>query len=300
MLRRNESIAIVGIILSVIGYTFFILNIVVFDPQNRLVRIDHDFTFIDNPIAVNYDLTKDSYLLTIQQAKNAQHSRFKAFFNGIEFKANTYPGFKERNAVDVAYIHVSPSLIKEGSNRLSVIFPEATPENVQIVLCNYRKNFGNGIYLLFADSAMVKRLPFLQNVPLFVLLLLLSAGMSLYRFGKRTSPSRISLFINQQWSSISFIHTSLLMFLGVCYLLHYTVIITPCIFIIFLLCVSILLFWNDPLAKLPSNDRFDSNRANLLIKEAHLNIKVLSILSLLIIVVNGLLYWPSFFHLFRQ
>jgi len=298
---KSKLLVILCTILTVTSLLLLYNSLVIWDSQNKFEEVRRKFYTIDNRIKLSFDLSNDSYLLkTTYEAGSKQNPEFR--FNEVKFTANTFPYERKRGAYNNVYIHLPREIVKQGRNSLEIVFPDSPPSQVHVILRNYRKYTGEGIYILFSDSAHLPASKIFFRFHPFSNILILSLGIMTYLLGRNVFISKDRPFLYQHRYLLLLLFVLLLFILTgwIGFNLGYGVVITPNFFwnFVFIILAPLLAILSYKILKW-SPISF-TKAAEFCFTEKKFDIRIGIAFLLLIIAVNLYIYWPCFFHLFRH
>ena len=298
---KSKFFFIAGLILVGTGLISLYSLAVISNPQEKFEKIKRRFYPRENRITVNFELSKDAYLLRIRHKINKTIRR-EIFFNGIEFTANIFHYRRERVDVETSYIRLPKEKVREGKNTVDIIFSRDLDSDVKIRFTNYRKRIVDIAYILFPDSVYLPTgKGFFATTPLTSILILLSWIIA-YFLGRRVFVSKDRLFLYCQRYLLLLFFALLTLFLAgwISANSGYRVVLTPYFFWEFVFIILTPLLAIESYKILEKNSVSFRKLVEFFFTQKEFDIRTGVFFFLLIIIVNLWVYWPSFSHLFRH
>ncbi|UCF00109.1 MAG: formylglycine-generating enzyme family protein [Planctomycetota bacterium] len=298
---KNRFFIITGLIFVGICLTSLYSFAVISSPHEKFEKIKRTFYLKGNRIRVNFELPKDAYLLQITHkiGKNIQR---EIFFNGIKFTANIFHYRRERRYVETSYIRLPKERVREGVNSVDIIFSKDLASDVKIRFTNYRKRIVDIAYILFPDSVYLPTGKAFLRITPFTNILILLSWIIAYFLGRNffLSKDRLSLYCQRYLLSLLFLFLLFFVVGWISANSGYRAVLTPDFFWEFVFIVLAPLLAIRLYQILKKNLVFFRKLVDFLFAQKKFNIPVGVVFSVLIIIVNLWVYWPSFFHLFRH
>ena len=298
---RHSLFIIAGIILLGISLSCLYSQIVISDSQGKLEEIKRTFYLKENTLDAKFELAKGTYLLKIKHIAEKDQCK-EIFFNGFKVTANTWPYKRKRSGSEISYIHLPKEIVKQGKNIINITFSNDRAPDVYINLRNYRRDLGSGIYILFSDSAHLGTNKILPKIIPFANILILLLGLMTYLLAKNVFVSKGRAFPRYWIYLLLTLLILLVLFLAgwISSNLGYRVVVTSFLFWngVFVFLSPFFVIAAANISKTPSS--FPAKVTGFLFTEGRFSIPSAAVFSLLIIVTNLWVYWPSFTHLFRH
>jgi len=303
---RKKLFVTVGMLLVGTSLCSLYSHIVISEPQDRFEKIKRKFYLKENSIKVNFELSKDAYLLKVKHKTDKDQGR-KILFNGVEFAANIFPYERKKGDFEDSYLHLPKEIVKQGENTIEITFSDTPASEVCILLRNYRKYLSDGIYILFSDSANLPAGKVTSIITPLINILILSLGIVTCFIGRGVCVGKDRLFLRRHGYLWLPFFILLLLFLSgwINSTLGYRVVVKPAFFWGTIFIFSII-FFIIKLLETPENlsgllSKIENSKAiEFCLAEKEFGIRTGAFFFILIIMVNLWVYWPSFFHLFRH
>jgi len=122
--------------------------------QRRLRSFRIEVPVIDGKARADFDLPKDYYYLKVKHVMYEKQDKM-LFVNKSILDSDKFLKAARKGIIETDSLYVPDDLIKPGHNTIEVIFNQNPPGDVDVTLSNYRKNIGDGIYILFFDSTTI-------------------------------------------------------------------------------------------------------------------------------------------------
>lgn len=170
----------------------------------ELFKSSTDELKINSPVTTfKLDLHQDSYLLRTKHVIQKDGSK-ETRFNGKPLNAYIYAYKKKKGIIETDYFYLPQEIVKEGRNIIEIYFSKNQPKDIDIIVTNYRKKIGDGIFVLFRDSSYTTagtKHP-LEGfyLPIFLFIILFAAVVLL--LGKIFSFSVDRFFLIQAYSLV--------------------------------------------------------------------------------------------------
>jgi hypothetical protein len=305
---KNKFFIIVVIMLMAVSLSYLYSRTVIYKPEDKFKEIKRKFCLKEKSITASFELAKDAYLLRIRYVIQ-KGRRGDILFNGVHIDANIFPYERARGAFKNSYIHLPKDVVKQGDNTIEIAFSGAAPSEIFIVVRNYRKQLGDGIYILFSDSGHLPAGKFFSGIGRFLFVVVLASGIITSLAGRNVSVGRSKFFLYyQRYSLLLFIILLLLFLTGwISANSGYRVVIAPTFFwrLVLIVLAPFCVIYSHMRLEIPSSIRrsvssFLSKVESFSFTETKFAIRIGVTFCLLIIIVNLWVYWPSFFHLFRH
>jgi len=227
---KTKIFIVIGTILAGFILSFLYSQIVVSHPQEKFKEYRKMVYLKSNKVKLDFDLAKDAYLLKIKHIIQENQPK-EIFVNGFQISPNIYHYVIRRGVIETSYIHLPKEIMKEGKNSIDISFPKNRPPDVDIILSNYRKEIGKGIYILFSDSTVLPSGSFsFKTTLLAIILIFLVFWLMSYLISRILYLTINRLFLYQAYSLLP-----LLFFLSCLWMYDkvnqpYKVVLTPSYF----------------------------------------------------------------------
>ena len=228
---KNKFFIIIGFILIGINLASLYCHTVIHEPENKFEKIKRKFYIEENEIRLNFELSKDAYLLQVKHKVDREKHR-EVVFNGLKFTANTFPYKRKKGDAETIYIHLPKEIIKPGENTINITLSKNLPLTLYIILCNYRKDLNNGIYIVFSDSAQLPAGKILTQIISFINIIVLLSGILVYFLYRRVflNNDRFFLYYQKYLLLLLFVLLSLFLIERISSNLGYKILVTPNLF----------------------------------------------------------------------
>ena len=205
---KNTKISfsiISGAILISIILVYLYSQMVIVSPQDKFIKYNNMIYLQDNDSQLSIDLVKDSYFFRLKHKIQKNQSRL-IFVNGVSVDSNMSYRVRKKGAIQSIYAYLPKKIIKDGVNRVDINFLKSRPDDLDIMLTNYRRKISNDIYILFSDSehSPTGKVPAYAIVIITGLVFILFIGIP-YLISKITFLNINQLFFLQVYSISPFI-----------------------------------------------------------------------------------------------
>ncbi len=300
-MTKDKFFIVIVIILIAVSLSYLYSQIVIRESENKLEEIKREFYLEENKIRVNYELSKDTYLLKIKHPiQKDQHKEI--FFNGVKIDVNIFPFERQHRNFQNTYIYLPKDTVKQGGNTLEINFSHAPLSEVTILIRNYRKQLCEGAYILFSDSAYIPAGKTSSKIALFINVLILLSGIMTCLVSRKVLACKNKfLLYYQRYLLLLFFVLLLLSLAGwVSSDLGYRLVVAPNLFWKLAALALTPLFVIGAYRTLERLPIFTSEATRFWFTEKKFDTRIGIVFFLLIVVVNLWVYLPSFSHLFRH
>lgn len=299
-MTKRSFFAAIGVVLILIGLIILSSQLIITDSHRKFKEIKQKCFLKGNRVVLNFELAKDTHLLRIKH-KTIENQNRQIFLNGIKITANTFHYKRLRRGNETTYIYLPKEIVKHGKNILNITFSENLSSEISFVFRNYRKKIGDATYILFSNSENLSGNNTTYQVKFFTGISFLLLGLVFYFLSANVLAKRKERFFYRHKYLFLTLSSLFLLFLEMASTLGYRLMFTPH-FLWKSLSVILIIFFivNRRIISKSSNARFLLKAADGCYLERKSDITSGILLSLLLLFVNILIFWPSFFHLFRH